>query len=137
MRSSMLAIIALAALGASLASAQQIDPVRIELNVLEKLDDRCRATFVVENKSAIALDSLKLDLALFNPDGIVRHRLIAELGPVRAAKTVVKAFAVDSPCAQVGAFLVNDVSACTPASAGACLDALQLSSRVKDVRLYK
>lgn len=138
MRSTTLAALAFAAFLPSIASAQDAAPIRVELNVLEKLEDRCRATFVVENKNgSTAVDSLKLDLALFNPEGIVRHRLIAELGPVRAAKTVVKAFAVESPCAGIGAILVNDVNACAPASAEACLNALELSSRVKDVRLYK
>ncbi len=112
-------------------------PVRVELNVLDNLQDRCRVTFVVENRQPVTVDSLKLDLAVFNPEGAVRHRLIAELGPVRAAKTVVKAFAIDGACDSVGAILVNDVSACAPAAAEACLDALALSSRVRGVRLYK
>ena len=33
--------------------------------------------------------------------------------------------------------LVNDVSACMPGDTNACLDGLSLTSRVKDVRLYK
>jgi hypothetical protein len=125
------------ALAAPTALAQPAEPVNIQLNVLDNLQDRCRVTFVVENKQPAAIESLKLDLAVFNPEGAVRHRLIAELGPVRAAKTVVKAFAVDGGCNQVGAILVNEVNACAPASADACLETLQLSSRVKDVRLYK
>jgi len=126
-----------ASLAAPTALAQQPAPVNIQLNVLDSLQDRCRVTFVLENRRPTAIESLKLDLAVFNPEGAVRHRLIAELGPVRASKTTVKAFAVDSACNQVGAILVNDVNACAPATADACLEALQLSSRVKDVRLYK
>jgi hypothetical protein len=33
--------------------------------------------------------------------------------------------------------LVNDIAACAPGEPNACLDGLTLSSRVKDVRLYK
>ena len=128
---------AVTAFAAPAAFAQPAEPVNIQLNVLDNLQDRCRVTFVLENKQPAAIESLKLDLAVFNPEGAVRHRLIAELGPVRASKTAVKAFAVDSACSQVGAILVNDVNACAPATAEACLEALQLSSRVKDVRLYK
>jgi hypothetical protein len=37
----------------------------------------------------------------------------------------------------MAAILVNDVTACTPGNPPACLDALGLSSRVKEIRLYK
>jgi hypothetical protein len=59
------------------------------------------------------------------------------MGPVRAAKTVVRTFIVDIDCPQLGAVLVNDVTACAPGEPGACLDGLGLSSRVKALRLYK
>ena len=110
--------------------------VRVELNTLESTETHCRMTFVVENKSA-ALESLKLDLVVFNTESIVYRRLITEMGPVRAGRTIVKTYAIETKCAQVGAVLVNDVSACTPGDTNACLDGLSLSSRVKDVRLYK
>ena len=119
------------------AAAQAAEQnVRVELNTLESTETQCRMTFVVENKSA-ALDSLKLDLVVFNTESIVYRRLLTEMGPVRAGRTIVKTYAIETKCAQVGAVLVNDVSACTPGDTNACLDGLSLSSRVKDVRLYK
>ena len=121
----------------ALAPARAQDTVRIELNTLENADNRCRMTFVIENKTARTVDSLKLDLALFNTEGAVYRRMVADMGPVRAAKTVVKTFATDGDCAQLGALLVNEVAACTPGEPNACLDQLALSSRVKAVRLYK
>jgi hypothetical protein len=121
----------------ALAPARAQDTVRVELNTLENADNRCRMTFVIENKTARAVDSLKLDLALFNTDGAVYRRMVTDMGPVRAAKTVVKTFATDGDCAQLGSLLVNEVAACTPGEPNACLDQLALSSRVKAVRLYK
>ena len=121
----------------ALAPARAQDTVRIELNTLENADNRCRMTFVIENKTARTVDSLKLDLALFNTEGAVYRRMVADMGPVRAAKTVVKTFATDGDCAQLGSLLVNEVAACTPGEPNACLDQLALSSRVKAVRLYK
>jgi hypothetical protein len=59
------------------------------------------------------------------------------MGPVRSGRTIVKTFAIDTKCAQVGAVLVNDVTACTPGEPNACLDGLALFSRVNNVRLYK
>ena len=121
----------------ALAPARAQDAVRIELNTVEHAENRCRMTFVIENKTSHAVDSLKLDLALFNTDGAVYRRMVTDMGPVRAAKTVVKTFATDGDCAQLGALLVNEVTACTPGEPNACLDQLALSSRVKAVRLYK
>jgi hypothetical protein len=121
----------------ALAPARAQETVRVELNALENADNRCRMTFVIENKTSHAVDSLKLDLALFNAEGAVFRRMVTDMGPVRAAKTVVKTFATDGDCAQLGALLVNEVTACTPGEPNACLDQLALSSRVKAVRLYK
>ena len=121
----------------ALAPARAQDTVRVELNTLETAENRWRMTFVIENKTARAVDSLKLDLALFNTEGAVYRRMVADMGPVRAAKTVVKTFATDGDCAQLGSLLVNEVAACTPGEPNACLDQLALSSRVKAVRLYK
>ena len=118
------------------AAAHAEQNVRVELNTMESTETQCRMTFVVENKSA-SLDSLKLDLVVFNTESIVYRRLITEMGPVRSGRTIVKTYAIDTKCAQVGAVLVNDIAACTPGDTNACLDGLSLSSRVKDVRLYK
>src|SRR3984893_3507363 len=113
------------------------DKVLLELNTIEPSENRCRLNFVVENRSEVALDTLKLDLVLFSKDGAIMRRLIADMAPVRSKKTVVRAFLVDAECHQVGAILVNDVTACMPGDPNACLDQLDLSTRVKDVRLYK
>src|SRR5262249_27963644 len=87
------------------------EKVLVELNSIESADNRCRLNFVVENKSRIAIESMKLDLVGFGTDGAILRRLITEMAPVRAAKTVVRAFIVDVDCHQLGAVLVNDVTA--------------------------
>jgi hypothetical protein len=132
-------IVTLSIVLSSLASvaAQAADHnIRVELNALEGTETQCRMTFVVENKSA-SLDSLKLDLVVFNTESIVYRRILTEMGPVRSGRTIVKTFAIETKCASVGAVLVNDISACVPGEPNACLDGLTLASRVKDVRLYK
>lgn len=118
-------------------AAHADDIVQLELNKVETADNRCRMTFVIENKSGHALESLKLDLALFNVEGAVYRRMLTEMAPIRAGKTIVKTFSAEGDCAQLGAVLVNEVDACAPGTPNACLDALALSSRVKAVRLYK
>jgi hypothetical protein len=127
--------LALIPVGMSQAAPQE--PLRLELNSLETADGRCRASFVIENKNETAVDSLRLELVLFNRNGIVQRRLGTELGPLRAAKTVVKAFAFEDPCDELGSILLNEVTACAPGDPTQCLDRLALSSRVEKVRFYK
>jgi len=113
------------------------EEVLVELNSADSADNRCRLNFVIQNKSDVALESMKLDLVAFGTDGSILRRLLTEMGPVRAAKTVVRTFAVDADCRQIGSILVNDVTACAPGEPGACLDGLALSSRLQAMRLYK
>jgi hypothetical protein len=113
------------------------EKLTIDLNSVEPSENRCRMNFVVQNKGDAGLESLKLDLVVFGNDGGITRRLITEMGPIRANKTSVRAFLVDTDCKSMAAILVNDVTACTPGNPPACLDALGLSSRVKEIRLYK
>jgi hypothetical protein len=136
MRSVLRALVVLQMLAPLYASAAD-EKILVQLNSIENADNRCRLNFVIENKSNAAIDSLKLDLVAFGTDGGILRRLITEMGPVRAAKTMVRAFAVDADCRQLGSILVNDVTACTPGEPGACLDGLSLSSRIEALRLYK
>ena len=136
MRGVVIVFAVLALLASQGASAAQ-EKVRIELNTAETADNRCRMNFVVENKADAALDSMKLDIVAFGIDGGIMRRLIAEMGPVRPQKTIVKSYLVEAECKAIGALLVNDVTHCAPAPAAACLDGLTLSSRLKEIRLYK
>jgi len=68
----------------ALAPAHAQDGVRVELNTLETADNRCRMTFVIENRASHVVDSLKLDLALFNTEGAVYRRMVTDMGPVLA-----------------------------------------------------
>lgn len=120
-----------------LHAAAADEKVLVELNSIESVENRCRLNFVIENKSDVSIESMKLDLVAFGSDGGILRRLITEMGPVRAAKTMVRAFAVDADCKQLGSILVNDVAACAPGEPGACLDGLGLSSRLKQLRFYK
>lgn len=132
----MLPLLALAT-PAVAAPATVDEPIRIELNTAAPAKDRCRLSFVIENKAAHTLSSLKLDLVMFGRDGAIERRLVAEMGPLRAAKTMVKTFEVEGACAALGSILVNDVTACAPDEASACLGRLALKSRLPDIRLFK
>ncbi len=80
------------------------DPnIRIELNTVENAENRCRMTFVIENKNTHAVGGFKIDLALFNMEGTVYRRMVVDMGPVPPSKTIVKTFATDGDCGQLSA----------------------------------
>jgi len=120
----------------SIAAAAE-SPIHIELNTMENLQNSCRLSFVIENKGETPIETLKLDLAVFGREGAIQRRLIIDLAPLRASKTVVRAFDVEGDCGQIGSILVNDVTACAPSDPGTCLDRLALASRSSAVRLFK
>jgi hypothetical protein len=136
MKSLVSALLALVALASAAHSASD-DTIRVELNIAEAVQSRCRLSFVIENKGDAAVESLKLDLAIFGTDGAIQRRMVTEMGPLRRAKTIVKAFEVESACAQLGSILVNGVTVCAPADADSCLDRLVLGSRIPNLRLFK
>lgn len=111
--------------------------LRLELNTMESVQNRCRTSFLIENKSDRPVESLKLDLVIFGIENTMQRRMIVELGPVRSAKTTLRTYEIERDCAQIGAILVNDVAACSPGDPNTCLDQLGLHSRVPNVRLFK
>ena len=107
-------------------------PLKIELNRLEPAGDNCRTYMLVDNASGPALKSLKIDLFAFDTEGVAQKRLAVELGPVQAAKTVVRLF--DFPgiaCPRIGRVLLNDVLACEggDASRESCLERAEPTSK--------
>jgi hypothetical protein len=113
------------------------DPIRVELNLAESAQGKCRMSFVIENKGDTPIGSLQLDLAFFNRDGILQNRSVAEMGPIARAKTIVKSFEFEGECDKLGSILINDIAACSPGDAASCLDRLALSSRVKNITIFK
>jgi hypothetical protein len=130
-------LIVLIVLVAALAAKAADKDVLVELNSIEAVDNRCRLNFVIENRSQAGIDSMQLDLVAFGTDGTILRRVLTEMAPLRAAKTMVRAFVIEAECRQLGALLVNDVTTCAPDAPAACLDRLALSSRLGAVRFYK
>lgn len=106
--------------------------VDVELNKLEAQADGCRAYLVVRNRTAGRFVSLKLDLVMFDPDGIVAKRLAVETAPLPRDKTSLKVFDIAGVgCLRIGHLLLNDVLACerVPMGDRDCLSLVALSSR--------
>ncbi|HSH43502.1 MAG TPA: hypothetical protein VK973_15385 [Arenicellales bacterium] len=106
--------------------------LRVELNKLESIDSACRAYLLFENRTAGDFASLKLDLVMFNAEGIISRRLAVEGGPLPAGKTSVKLFDIqDVACGSVSRVLLNGVLACSDASGERtdCLALIETASR--------
>lgn len=114
------------------AQAEVPANVMVELNKLEPQAKSCRIYMLVDNKSEQAFQTLKLDLILFRPDGVIERRLALDLAPLRAHKTSVKTFDLDQvECSGISSVLVNDAIECRAETSAVpdCLDRLKLSSR--------
>ncbi|PJK27429.1 Tat pathway signal sequence domain protein [Minwuia thermotolerans] len=125
----MIALAALALAGGAAAAAERLG---LELNKLEPRDGACRAYIVIENGTPTAFESLKLDLVMFDREGIVAERLALEVAPLPAGKTSLKVFDVAGlACGQVGRVLLNEVLACDDGTGArdGCMDFVETSAR--------
>ena len=117
----------------ALPAGAEAGALTIELNKLEPQKESCRAYVVVTNNSSTVYQVLKLDLVLFQPDGVIGRRFALDLGPLKAQKRSVKLFDIDTTCDQVGSFLINDVLECSGESGAVpnCLADMTATSLIK------
>ena len=114
-----LSALALASVCASVSWAQApatpsaSAPIRLELNRLEADGDNCHAYLLIDNSAGTAHRSFKVDLFVLDTDGIATKRVLLELGPIAAKKTLIRLFDIQNlPCAKFGKVLLNDVPVC-------------------------
>ena len=120
-------------------SAPASSGVHVELNKLEASTNGCRAYMVVDNPAETTYKSFKIDLVLFQTDGVIGKRFSIDLAPLRAKKKSVKLFEIDGiKCDKIGSFLINDVMECTASSGpvSGCLEGLKTKS-LTNVQLSK
>jgi hypothetical protein len=121
------------------AAAPASSGTSLELNKLESTDKGCRAYMVVNNPTDTVYQSFKLDLVLFQTDGVIGRRFALDLAPVKAQKKSVKLFELDGiACDKIGSFLINDVMDCKSETGPAenCLQKMTTSS-LTNVQLSK
>jgi hypothetical protein len=130
----MTAIVSTTAVLAQDAKPKTDDGISLELNKLEDSDKGCRAYVVVSNPTDTSYDAYKLDLVMFQPDGVIGRRFAVDLAPLRPSKRTVKLFELDgTKCDGIGSFLINDVMECR-SGAGAvndCLARMKVNSLTK------
>lgn len=133
-------VLALGVVTAVVGSARAADGrIGMELNKLEPLADACRAYLVLTNGAGAAFSDLKLDLVIFDAEGIVARRVAVQGGPLPDGKTSLKVFDIDGvPCAKIGRFLLNGVMTCAARDGKreGCAGLIDTSSRAS-VKLIK
>ncbi len=130
--------LALAVFLAALSTpAMADDALKLELNTVKSAEGRCQLSYLIENKAAQAIESFKLDLVILGVDNTMQRRMVIDIAPLRAAKTMFRVYETDPDCEKIGSVLVNDVQACAPGDRSTCLDRMVLSSKVSTIRLFK
>lgn len=125
--------------GAGAQTAPAEGGIALELNKLEAYDKGCRAFIVANNTSDVTYQSFKLDVVLFQSDGVIGRRFALDLAPLKPKKRTVKLFELDGQgCDKIGSFLINDVMECKT-DTGAQVDCLQhlTTSSLTSVQISK
>jgi len=126
------AALGLAVAAPGFAASPAAGRIALELNKLEPAGPACRAYLSLRSGLDARLESLTLDLVLFDAEGVVLRRVAVEAGPLRAGKSAVRAFDVaELDCAALGRVLLNGVLACRDADGPreGCLELIDVSSR--------
>lgn len=119
------------------AAAQS--PVTIELNKVEQLDAACRAYLLFENGHDSGFEEFRLDLVLFDAEGVIARRIAVEAAPLRASRSVVKLFDLNElRCEDIDRVLLNDISPCADGEGARqdCVDLVSLRSRT-DIEFFQ
>lgn len=114
--------------------------IEIELNKLEPTDKGCQLSFVVNNGGADELASVKLDIVVFQPDGVIGSQLPLDLTGLRASARTVKKFMFKGPgCERYGSVMINGVMDCKTVTGPVehCLEGITVKSLVPNVALTK
>lgn len=125
------------AAGPALAQQQQpaADKVTVEVNRLTQGQGGCQVFMIARNATPRDFGSLQADLVTFGADGVVNGRLLVELAPLNAGKTVLRPFEIpEVACDGIDRVLLNEVPRCEDASGGAvqgCTALVEPASRAK------
>lgn len=106
--------------------------LQIELNRLEPTDQGCRVTLVLQNRLAVSIEELGVEVVLFDQDHQVNRLVTLNVGGLPEGKTRVKRFHLKgTSCSDIKRILLNDVTQCKGGdlAPSTCLDKLKLSSR--------
>lgn len=106
--------------------------LEIELNKVETTDQGCRTLFVFDNRTGHELSRFRVDLILFDADGVYARQVMLDMAPLYPDKKTVASFLLgEEACGDIGSILVNDIPECQDSggSAMGCIDWLKVGSK--------
>jgi hypothetical protein len=126
----------LLALAVSSAPAFAEQPVVIDLNSAEQVENVCRLTFTVTAEQG--LSELQTQTVLFDQDGAVKTFTLFDFGAVPSQGLRVRQFDMpQTQCDDIAMVLFNEVSICTVTDGVACTVLPVFSSRVDTVEVQQ
>ncbi|MDX1540062.1 MAG: Tat pathway signal sequence domain protein [Geminicoccaceae bacterium] len=135
----LIAAATVASVAPSGAGLAQEGAIGIELNKVEDTEEGCRTLFVFENRTGHELNRFRVDLILFDDEGVFSRQLMLDMAPLYDEKKSVASFLLEpAGCGQIGSILVNDIPQCENGTGTDldCVDLLEVSSR-SDIPLEK
>lgn len=133
------AVSALVALLIGVTEVRAEETVAVELNKIEQQGDACRVYMLFENKTGQRYETFRLDLVLFDGEGVIARRIALDASPLRSDKSVVKLFDLTGlDCGNLSRILLNDVEPCSDEGGARrdCVELTRVSSRA-GVGFYK
>ena len=104
--------------------------IELELNKSQAEEDGCSLYFVARNRNAAAFEELRLEFIVFDKQGSISRRLVADLGPLKPSRTTVKVFKTADKCEAIDGLLINSAKSCgAQVPLEQCLDGIKPSSR--------
>lgn len=129
------ALLTFASFSSQTAVAQENNgKLAIELNSVKSIGADCRMTLVIRNGLEAKVDTLTLNLVLFDTAGTVAQSLALSAGRLRENKTRVHQFDLKAvSCDNISRVLINDISECKGKGLDIdfCLDHLDTTSAIK------
>jgi hypothetical protein len=114
--------------------------IGVELNKLESAGTSCRSYFLVTNRTPDALKDLRLEVYLFDRQGVVLRRIALPFSGLRSERSKVMIFDLaDIACTDLDRLLVNEVLTCTGedgAPVKGCADMVAVTTRASAAFSY-
>ncbi|RVV98557.1 hypothetical protein EKE94_06480 [Mesobaculum littorinae] len=116
----------------AMQAADATPALSVELNAMTPTEGACRLTFLVENRLGADLDKAVFETVLLTDEGIVDRLTLFDFRDLPQDRRRVRQFDLPNlDCGGLGQVLFNAADSCDGAgiAPGACMDALDLSSR--------
>lgn len=114
------------------------EEIYLELNNLQPIDSGgCRLTFIARNGRAEPIESLGVEVVVFDAEQRVDQFLVLEFSRLMSGKTKAAQFDLaNRPCTEISKVLVNDILNCgpVPADGRSCTELARLENRT-DIEL--